>query len=213
MNTPSDLRLQSFLNRLPANAPPAVARNIETSLRLSDRFHEKATEIRGNDKLSAQGKREELVVVASKGFAAHHSQLRKEIDKAIAGIAGEIAGLRKRSLDSLGEFPTGLQRECRDYLRSLNESDRRRLVLETGDPLLLASILNAPAFLSGLNAEVFGHIEKRVVESAFGWRLSELKIEHDAWANAAAACEIAANEISREAEITPEGFRKLSEAA
>ena len=207
---PSDLRLQTFLTRIPSGAPPAVAKNIETALRLADRFHEKAAGIRSDANLSVQGKREQILVVASNGFADHYGQLQKEAEKALAGIAGEIGGLRKRAVDLLGEFPTGLQRETRDYLRSLNESERRRLVLETDEPLILASVLGAPSFLSGLNSEMYGYAEQRVVENAFGARLKELEVEHNAWENAAAACEIAANEIAREAEITPEGFKKLT---
>jgi hypothetical protein len=208
--TPSELRIKNFLKRVPPNAPPAVAKNVETALKLADRFQEKAGEVRSDAKLSAQGKREQLLVMASGGFAGHWGQLQREADRALAGIAGEIAGLRKRARDSLGEFAAGLQREVRDYLRSLNESDRRHLVLETEEPLLLASVLNAPSFLSGINAEVFGHVEQRVVENAFGVRLKELEVDHAAWENASAACEIAANEIAREAEITAEGFKKLA---
>ncbi len=207
---PSDLRLQTFLTRIPTSAPPAVAKNIETALRLADRFHEKTAEIRSDANLSVQGKREQILVVASNGFADHYGQLQKEVAKALTGIAGEIGGLRKRALDLLGDFSAGLQREVRDYLRSLNESDRRRLVLETDEPLVLVSVLNAPAFLSGLNSEMYGHVEQRVVENAFGARLKELEVEHSAWENAAAACELTANEIAREAELTVEGFKKLA---
>ncbi|MGJ0426976.1 hypothetical protein [Methylocystis sp.] len=207
--TPSELRIKNFLKRIPPNAPPAVARNVETALKLADRFSEKAAEIRANEKLSAQGKREQLLVMASGGFAGHWGQLHREANRALAGIAGEIAGLRKRARDSLGEFSASLQREVRDYLRSLNESDRRRLTIESQDPLVLSSILAAPAFLSGLNVEIYDHVEARVVESAFGARLTELKVDHDAWENAAAACEIAANEISREVGVTSDGFKKL----
>lgn len=210
MNAPAELRLQQFINRLPPNAPSAAARNIETSLRLAERFHEKAAEIRRDEKLSAQGQREQILVVASNGFAEHYGQLVKEADGALTGVASQVAGLRKRALDLQGDFSAGLQREVRDYLRSLNESDRRRLVLETDEPLVLVSVLNAPAFLSGLNSEMYGHVEQRVVENAFGARLKELKVDHDAWENAAAACDIAANEIAREAEITPAGFKKLA---
>ncbi len=208
--TPSELRLQSFLGRLTPNAPPAVARNIQTSLRLADQFREKAAEIRGDAKLSVQGQREQILVVASSGFADHYGQLQREVEMALTGIAGEIGGLRKRALDLLGDFSPGLQREVRDYLRSLNESDRRRLVLETDEPLVLVSVLNAPTFLSGLNSEIYGHVEQRIVENAFGARLKELEVDHNAWSNAAAACEIAANEIAREAELSPQGFKKLA---
>lgn len=207
--TPSDLRIKNFLKRIPPDAA-AVARNVETSFRLADRFKQKAIEIRSNEKLSAQGKREELAALASGGFAGHWGQLQREADRALARIAGEIGGLRKRARDSLGEFAAGMQREVRDYLRSLNDSDRRRLVIETQDPLVLSSILAAPAFLSGLNAEIYDHVEARVVENAFGPRLKELEVEHNAWQNAAAAAQVAANEIANEAGITVEGFKKLS---
>ncbi|MFO1126452.1 MAG: hypothetical protein U1E25_15000 [Methylocystis sp.] len=210
IHTATELRIRQFLGRLPSSAPPAAAWNIETTLRLADRFREKAAEIRRDEKLSAQGQREQILVVASNGFAEHYGQLVKEADGALTGVASEVAGLRKRALDVLGDFSAGLQREVRVYLRSLNESDRRRLVLETEEPLVLVSVLNAPAFLSGLNSEMYGHVEQRVVENAFGARLKELEVDHNAWENAAAACEIAANEIAREAEITVEGFKKLT---
>lgn len=208
--TPTEFRIKNFLKRIPPSAPPAVARNVETAFRLADRFKQKAIEVRSDEKRSVQGKREQLLVMASGGFAGHWGQLQREADRALTGIAGEIGGLRKRARDSLGEFASGLQREVRDYLRSLNDNDRQRLVIETQDPLVLSSILAAPAFLSGLNAEIYDHVEARVVENAFGARLKELEIEHAAWENASAACQVAANEISNEAGITAEGFKKLA---
>jgi len=212
--TPSQLRMQTLLKRVPPNAPPAVARNIETALKLADRFTQKAEQIRSNEKLSAQGKREELVVLASKGFAEHYGQLRKEVDKALTGIGGEIGGLKKRAVELLSDgYSPELRREARGRLHMLSPSDRRRLALETDDRLLQAAILEVSPFLAGLDPDIHAAVEQRLVEGMFSDRLTQLEIEHNAWSNAAAACEIAANEIARDAEITPEGFKKLSEAA
>ncbi|MGJ0532416.1 MAG: hypothetical protein ACR65W_03935 [Methylocystis sp.] len=209
--TPSELRIKNFLKRVPPNAPPAVARNVETALKLADRFSEKAAEIRSNQKLSAQGKREELVVVASKGFAAHYSQLRKEVDKALAGIAGEIGGLKKRAVELLSDgFSAELRREARGRLHMLTPNDRRRLALETDDRLLQAAILEVSPFLAGLDPDIHAAVEQRIVESMFSERLAQLEIEHNAWENASAACTVAADEIAREVGVTREGFGKLA---
>jgi hypothetical protein len=208
--TPSELRIKQFLNHLSPNASPAAARNVEAALKLADRFSEKAAEIRGNQKLSAQGKREELVVVASKGFAAHYSQLRKEVEKALAGIAGEIGGLKKRAVELLSDgFSAELRREARGRLHMLSPSDRRRLALETDDRLLQAAILEVSPFLAGLDPDIHAAVEQRLVEGMFSDRLAQLEINHNDWENAAAACEVAANEIAREIGVTREGFQKL----
>jgi hypothetical protein len=211
--TPSELRIKNFLKRIPQNSL-AVARNIETALKLADRFQEKAAEVRSNAKLSEQGKREQLVVVAANGFAQHYSQLRKEVDRALAGIAGEIGGLKKRAVELLSDgYSAELRREARGRLHMLSPNDRRRLALETDDRLLQAAILEVSPFLAGLDPDIHAAVEQRLVEGMFSERLTQLEIEHNAWENAAAACEIAANEIAREAEITAEGFKKLATPA
>lgn len=209
--TPSELRIKNFLKRIPPNAPAGVARNVETALRLADRFREKATEIRSNDKLSAQGKREQLVVVASKGFAEHYGQLQKEVVNALAGIAGEIGGLKKRAVELLsGGYSPELRREARGRLHMLAPNDRRRLALETDDRLLQAAILEVSPFLAGLDPDIHAAVEQRCVEGMFSERLAQLEIDHNAWQNAAAACTVAADEIAREIGVTTEGFQKLA---
>lgn len=101
--TASELRLRSFLKRIPPNAPSAVAKNIEAALKLSDHFQKKAAEVRSDAKLSAQDKREALLSVASKDFAEDLGQLQRECDRALAHIADETGCLQKRALDLLGD--------------------------------------------------------------------------------------------------------------
>lgn len=214
MTTTSAANLNNFFDRLPPNASPSVARCIETMVRLSERFREKAAEIRANSRLSAQGKSEQVLAALSKGPAEHFAQLRREIEGARAGIAVEVGGLRKRAIELVGDgYGPELRREVRGYLRTLEPNERRRLAFESEDRLIQASILEAPAFLCGLEEQAYSAIEQRVVEGAFGKRLGELELQNQAWQHADTVCKIVANELAREAEITPEGFKKLSETA
>ncbi|MDP3553086.1 hypothetical protein [Methylocystis sp.] len=209
MNTTSAANLNNFLNRLPPNAPPAVPRNIETAVRLSERFHEKAAEIRANTRLSAEGKAEQVRAALSTGFSDHLSQLRKEIGGARAGIANEVGGLRKRAVELVSDgYGPELRREVRGYLRTLEANERRRLAFESEDRLIQASILEAPAFLSGLDEQAYSVIEQRVVEGAFGKRLAELEIQNGSWEHADTVCKIVTNELAREAEINPTALEK-----
>lgn len=194
--------LQNLLRSLPPNAPPTVARNIETAVQLSGRFSEKAAEVRSNTRLSAEGKTEQVRAVLSGGFSGHFAQLRSEIDSALAGIAGEIGNLKKRAVELLTDgFSPELRREVRDRLQMLPPNDRRRLALESDDRLIQASILEASAFLTGLDPQVHAAVEQRLVEGMFGKRLGELEVDHKAWEHADAVCKIVANELSKEAEV------------
>ena len=154
--------------RVPAGP---VREKIEVAARLAMRFTDKAATIRKDPTLSPQGQIERIVrseLVA--GFAGHYLQLKREVDRAIAAIAAETGGLRKRSTDLLGDgfSAAASPPKTRYYLRSLAPNERRQLAFKD-DPLIQAAILEAPAFLSGVDAQIYSAVEQRAVE--FGiWR-------------------------------------------
>ncbi|WP_157055260.1 hypothetical protein [Methylocystis sp. SB2] len=197
---------ETILTRIPASAPSLVRETVEVVGRLVDRFREEVATIRRDASLSPVGRTEKIRARFDGGYREHYSQLRGTADRALAGITAEIGGMRKRAVEMLSEGSTpALRHEVRQFLLSRDANERRRLAFKTEDRLMQAAILEAPAFLSGVDAEAYAVVEQKVVEGAFGQRLGELKVNHDGWQNADAALKVAEGQLSREFEIATFG--------
>lgn len=85
----------------------------------------------------------------------------------------------------------------RGWLRSLDENSRRRVALETKDPLLRDAVIHAPAKLSGLQPNIKQTVIENIVQDTSWSQLVALNSLGDGLENVQAAIAVAETLRSR----------------
>jgi hypothetical protein len=194
--------LDDFLKRLPASSPHRLT--VELAGRAADGFRQKAADIRGDKRYSAEGHREQVKAAAEIGPVQFFSQIKKQ-------AAGDRHALNSRKSEfelkppNRADLVGAVERqEIRTFLRSLKPHEAMRLALE--DPSIAQAALHAPRQLSGLPEDIFDRIRDAELERQFGPELKILGQESEELDLLDAAISIAESRVRVEAEMksTPE---------
>ena len=83
-------------------------------------------------------------------------------------------------------------------VRNLPHVERIRTVLE-GENSIASAVLNAPAVLSGLNADIYSHVAEAQMERTFGPQLREIERREEIAGNLNAAVDVVTSQFRKEA--------------
>jgi hypothetical protein len=125
----------------------------------------------------------------------------------------ERATLAKPKIDATDLAAAMLRQEMRTYLRGLDLSERMTALTDKPDPAMLAAALEAPAALSGLNAETRAHVAQTYVQATHAQTLKAMDDREEALDVVGAAAEIASMEIRSSVGLEPQAFDSWFETA
>lgn len=202
-------KANTFLARLPASAPADLADDIRSAFGIVDRFKGIVAEISADRRFTAEGRQERINEALKTKALGHMRQMESKVDGLIAGSKAEHAKFKPAAPDKSDLYSEMQRREVRDYLRSLSEVDRLRVVYGTDDPLIREAIAHAPAVLSGLSEEHKGRVVDTLVQSVYGERAARLDEIDEGLMTARGALQVAAEDLRREAGLDPAQYAAL----
>jgi hypothetical protein len=188
-----------LLQRIPANATK-LRDDVTVAFNLVTVFKTKIASIKADPTLTARGQAQAIQAALAGGVSDHMRQLREGVERDLAGVRGERAGLVPKVPDRADVVGEMQRREVRDWLRTLEPVERMRVAVESKD-LVITAVMHAPAELSGLPKDIHKSIVESEIESLHGARLSELKMHEQALEEAAAALQVAADDLQRAARV------------
>lgn len=192
----TDVRLNNFLDRLPANANELRLR-VTAAFGVLDNYRARAREIRADNNLSPAGQSVEVVKYVSEKIGGKLKEIRAEIENPLKAIESEKIGLR-REVTKSENFSEARKAEVRAWFRSLEHTDRMRLALESDDDLLREAIINVPCYLSNMQPDIYEKVIDSAVEQKFADRVAFWEKHEKPLREALTAVRVVQNEIERD---------------
>jgi hypothetical protein len=201
-------KIDQFITRLPKGAPTIAFDHIGNAFQLAQKAAAQISAIRADTNLSRAGQAVAIEKALTGGLLGHLQQIRADVDKRLSDAVGQRAVLRDRTMKAQN-FDALQKSEARQMLSRMPADERRKMAL-SGDPLLTEAIMNAPAYLSGLDDEVYSRIATQAVEESFGQHLKEIDVLEQTFETARAAVQTATDDVRRSTEFEPAEFARLA---
>lgn len=155
---------------------PRIATKVDEMVPVLLNFDKEARKVEGDIKLTAIGRGEKLIAL----YTAYRAQLGlTELDKRIE-MAGKELELLKQVAPPKSDDP--LAPDIRNHVKSLQSSggiggERSRFLVEhADDPQVVAAVLGAPAYLSGLSEAEYSMFQRQALERAHPERAGRIDL-------------------------------------
>lgn len=193
-----NVKAQQILAGFPSHPVAQDLRKVVTeSLAISDRFERRRAEVDKDGRLSPKGRTDALSDALVKTFGHELRDAKRPIAKARSKLEALRDSVRPPSSDPQDFVAALLRMEIRGQVVSLPPGQRPAFVIGAKDRRIAEAVLDAPAELSGLSAEVFGHVQKAYLETHFGEQHAEIEALEQAVESAAAAAQLARDDMMR----------------
>ncbi len=192
----------NLVNRVPEHMT-GLRDDIATAFKIVENFDTKARAIHADPTLSSTGRRERLQQEAAKGPRDHLAQLKQKNRAAVASIAARRKALQPVVKDHSDPVAEMRRAELRTLLRGMSPAERNQLVF-SGDRDIIEAIIDAPAALSGIDAEMRAKAVEHFMGATNGPALRDLEAEEDALEATGAALEVAGRALEKLAETERE---------
>jgi hypothetical protein len=184
-------------SRLPKTASDNSRHSLRAAFMIEAGYRQKAEAIKGDGRLSPEGKSEELSKLKASTLSnGHMQQIRDLAKKQLENIRAERetfkAAVLKPPVDALAEYRHA---EIRTMLRTLPEPERIKLAME--NDAVRDAVAVAPPVLSGVPAVIHGQIIDGLVETRFASRAKDLDALQEEAETVAAAVQVASDMIQR----------------
>ena len=170
---------------------------IETASALTERFQARLGEIKADSRYTAEGRKSEARELLSGGIGEHLNQLKATVENEAGVLAAHRAQLVLPPIDKTDVLGEIQRAEVRTWLRSLPESERLTAALSTEDKSIRDAIINAPAPLSGLNADIYNKVKANAIEVLHGPKMAASDVAGETLSLVKAAIQVANNEMIR----------------
>jgi hypothetical protein len=164
----------------------------------------KPADLRSKGKLTPAGIREALAEDARKAVEPF-KRLEHEVARVRAAAQERRTKFVPRVSDPNDIAASLARQEIRSYLRSI-ASDAAIIALSNKDPAVVEAILTAPAYLSGLTAEVYGAIAESYATAKHGPEIEELADLDEAATLAEAVVKLGLVEVKAAGEFNDQEF-------
>lgn len=190
----------------------AIGTAIEAVLDAAERFAARKSAITLSPTLTELGKTQALKE-AVPAFLKEFCVARRPIEKMAGELKARRAALVIKPLDRTDSVGAIERTETREWLRSLNLSDRRNIAMTTRDPQILEAMLAKPEMsgFTGNLAPMVDHARTRYLELTYGEEVRAIEATEAVLAEAAAAAQVAKDEIRRTSGENELTFNRLAE--
>jgi hypothetical protein len=201
-------KAKTFLDRLPADAPPVAAEHITTAWSIFDSVSSKIATIKSDVTLTAAGKAIAIEKLLTAGPLDHLSQIRADIEKYRAVNHDQRKVLRERVMKS-DAFTESRLLEVRSWLRGLSREERLE-AMKLKDEVIVQAIIGAEWFLSNTPPELWERTVNATVEAKFPGAMAQIEMVERAYENAAASAQLALDDVRRTSGLPADEFGKLA---
>ena len=207
---------QHKADQLVARLSPRLGTDVHNEVKLAfgiaGTVRENVARIVADKRYSQDGHRDQIKQMLAKGPLSHLDQIRAKLKKPIEDLQAERTKFVIEA-DRTDTFAEMQRQEVRAFLRSLPDTDRIRLALETKETLIREAVALAPSQLSGLPQDIKQSVFDGLVTERFGVKMENNTHLLDAYEAALIAVEEAGHDIRREANLSDRDFAEVRSAA
>jgi hypothetical protein len=184
---------------------PVAATILKLAAKAYDDTRAMRESVRADQNLSPMGQHAEIMKRLEKAAAALQKH-RQAIDRARADIEKRRAGLRPK----FEKVDPAILAAVATRIATMKTGEQAALLLPEGkdtDPVVAQAVLELPPILSGVNDQLRGVLETRLIEKTHGPALAALDDEREAWEHADAALRTAIDAMQTAGEFpSPHAF-------
>jgi hypothetical protein len=205
-------KAEQLVSRLSPRLGADIHNEVRLAFGIAGTVRENVARIIADKRYSPEGHKDQIKQMLGKGPLSHLDQIRTKLTKPMEALKAERATFVIEA-DRTDTFAEMQRQEARAWLRSLNDSERLRIALESKETVIREAIAMAPAALSGLPADIKQTVFDGLLTERYGVKLENNSHLLEAYEEALVAVEEAGHDIRREVGLSDRDMADLRAAA
>jgi hypothetical protein len=169
---------------------------------LADELRAHQAKVAADPNLSPMGRLDSIHKVFAEKTAPELHRARKTVETMRVNVAKRRERLVPPAADKTDPAAISMRAEARAVVRAMNPGQRAKMLMaRDADPMLLAAVLEAPSWMTGVQDDVRTYITNAVIEKAHPGALAVIDSANDAIDSLEGAIQYATQDICAIAEF------------